>query len=69
MALQYLKGAYKKNGEKDLFKRTYSDRTKDNDFKGKESKKKIFSMIAGEAQEQVGLRSWEFPIPGNVQAS
>lgn len=35
----------------------------------KKVEKKIFSVIAGEAQEQVGLRSWEFPIPGNVQAS
>ena len=37
MAFQYLKGAYRKVGEV-LFVRTYSDRTKGNDFKLEEGR-------------------------------
>jgi len=49
VAFQYLKGAYKKDGDK-LFSRACSDRTRGNDFKLKEGRfrldirKKFFPM-------------------------
>ncbi|KAK4812030.1 hypothetical protein QYF61_025021 [Mycteria americana] len=66
---QYLKGAYKKDGDK-LFSRACCNRTRGNSFKLKEGrfrldKEEIF--YDGETLEQVAQRCSGGPIPGNVQ--
>ncbi|GAB0183236.1 mitochondrial enolase superfamily member 1 [Grus japonensis] len=71
-AYQYLKGAYRKDGE-GRFIRECSDRTKGNGFKLKEGRfrldvrKKFFSCEGGETLEQVAQRGCGCPLPGNVQ--
>ncbi|KAK4830639.1 hypothetical protein QYF61_012482 [Mycteria americana] len=71
-AFQYLKGAYRKDGDK-LFSRACCNRTKGNGFKLKEGRfrldkrKKFFYNGDGETLEQVGQRDGRFPIPGNIQ--
>ena len=71
-AFQYLKGAYRKDGE-GLFIRECSDRTRGNGFKWKEGRfrldirKKFFTMRVGETLEQVAQRSCGWPLPGSVQ--
>ncbi|GAB0181764.1 hypothetical protein GRJ2_000641700 [Grus japonensis] len=72
-AFQYIKGAYKKDGER-FFTKACSDRTRGNGFKLKEGKfrldikKKFFKNKGGEALEQVVQRSCGCPIIGSVQS-
>ncbi|KAK4825433.1 hypothetical protein QYF61_027374 [Mycteria americana] len=56
-AFQYLKGAYKKDGDK-LFSRACSDRTRGNGFKLREGRFRL---------EQVAQRGGRCPLPGNIQ--
>ena len=69
---QYLKGAFKKNGER-LFNKACSDRTRDNWFKLKKTRfklnirKKFFYNEGGETLDQVSQRSCEHLIIGNAQ--
>ena len=69
MTVQYLKGAYRKDGE-GLFIRESSDRMRGNGFKLKEGgfrldiKKKFFNV---RVVEQVAERSCGCCLPGSVQ--
>ncbi|KAK4821731.1 hypothetical protein QYF61_000274 [Mycteria americana] len=69
-AFQYLKGAYRKDGDR-LLSKAYCDRTRSNGFKLREGrfrlKKEIFYNEGGEALEQVAQRGSGGPIPGNIQ--
>ncbi|KAK4831274.1 hypothetical protein QYF61_016744 [Mycteria americana] len=71
-AFQYLKGAYRKDGDR-LFIKACCDRTKSNGFKLREGRfrldlrKKFFYSEGGEALEQVAQRGSGGPIPGNIQ--
>ncbi|KAK4819096.1 LOW QUALITY PROTEIN: hypothetical protein QYF61_025355 [Mycteria americana] len=72
-AFQYLKAAYRKDGE-GLLIRECSDRTRGNGFKLKEGrfrldldKEEILHYEGGETLEQVAQRSCGCPIPGSVQ--
>ncbi|GAB0192232.1 hypothetical protein GRJ2_001688500 [Grus japonensis] len=70
-AYQYLKGAYRKDGE-GLFIRDYSDRTRGDGFKLKEGRfrldvrKKFFTVKSGEVLERVAQIGCGCPIPGSV---
>ncbi|KAK4810947.1 hypothetical protein QYF61_013356 [Mycteria americana] len=73
VAFQYIKGAYKKGGER-LFTRACSDRTRGNSFKLKEGRCRLdirnrvfFYNEGGETLEQVAQRSCGCSIPGSVQ--
>ena len=67
-AFQYLKGAYKKDGDK-VFSRARCNRTRGNGFKLKEGRfrsdvrKKISYNEGGEMLEQVAQRGCGGPIP------
>lgn len=73
MASQYLKGAYKKGGER-LFTMAWNDRTRMNGFKLKESrftldiKKKIFTVRVvrqpGSLEKFCMLHPWKCSRPG-----
>ncbi|KAK4811061.1 hypothetical protein QYF61_016347 [Mycteria americana] len=71
-AFQYLKGAYKKDGDR-LFSRACCDRTRGNGYKLKEGRfrldirKKYFYDEGVETLEQVAQRGGRCPIPGNIQ--
>ena len=72
VAFQYLKGAYKKDGDR-LFNRACSNRTRGNGFKLKEGrfrldiKEEIFYDEGGEALAQIAQRGGQCSIPGNIQ--
>ena len=73
MAFQYLKGAYKKDGE-GLFIRECSDRTRGNGFKLKEGRfrlgirKKFFTMrVVRNWNRLDNQRGCGCPLPGTVQ--
>jgi len=72
-AFQYLKGAYRKDGEW-LFTRMCCDRTRGNGCKLKEGRfrldirKKFFTMRVVRHWEQVAQRSCDCRIPGGVQS-
>jgi len=71
-ALQYLKGAYRKD-EENLFSQACCDRTRSNGFKLREGRfrlairKKFFYHEGGETLAQVAQRGSGGPIPGNIQ--
>ncbi|KAK4824080.1 hypothetical protein QYF61_010591 [Mycteria americana] len=71
-AFQYLKGAYKKDGDR-LFSRACCDRTRGNGFNLKEGRfrldirKTFFYNEGGETLAQVAQRGGRCPIPGNIQ--
>jgi len=71
-AFQYLKGAYRKDGDR-LFTRVCSDRRRGNGCKLIEGRlrlvigKKFFTMGVVETLEQVAQRSCGCPLPGIVQ--
>jgi len=69
-AFQYLKGAYRKDGER-LFTRLCSDRTRGNGSKLKEGRfryqEEILHHEDGETLEQVAQSSCGCPLPGSVQ--
>ena len=70
-AFQYLKGAYKQEGEQ-LFMRVVSDRTRENSFKLKQGRfrldirRKLFTQ-SDDALEQVAQGGCGCPIPGGIQ--
>jgi len=70
-ACQYLKGAYKKDGE-NTFSRACCNRTRSDGFKLREGRfrldirKKFFTM-SGEMLAQLAQRGSGGPIPGNIQ--
>ncbi|KAK4832544.1 hypothetical protein QYF61_023876 [Mycteria americana] len=70
-AFQYLKGAYKKDGDK-LFSRACCNRTRGNGFKPKEGRlrldirKKFFTMRVVKHWNKLP-RGGKCPIPGNIQ--
>jgi len=72
-ALQYLKGAYKKDGDR-VFSRACSNKTRGNCFKLKKSRfridirKKLFYNEGGETLEQVAQRGGRCFIPRNFQS-
>ncbi|KAK4818961.1 LOW QUALITY PROTEIN: hypothetical protein QYF61_022628 [Mycteria americana] len=72
VVFQYLKGAYKKDGNR-LFSRACCNRTRGNSFKLKKGRfrldirKNFFTMRVGETLEQVAQRCGRCPIPGNIQ--
>ncbi|KAK4808393.1 hypothetical protein QYF61_002630 [Mycteria americana] len=71
VAFQYLKGAYRKDGDR-LFSKACCDRTRSNGFKLREGRfrldlRKIFYNEGGEALAQVAQRGGGCPIPGNIQ--
>ena len=71
MAFQYIKGAYKKDGER-LFTKACSNRTRGNIFKQKESRftlviRKKFYDEGDETLEQVAQRICGCPIIGSVR--
>ena len=57
-AFQYLKGAYKQEGYKQLFTRVDSDRIRGNE---------VFHSEGGDALEQVARGGCGCPIPGGIQ--
>jgi len=65
VAFQYLKGAYKKDGDK-IFSRTCCDRTRDNGFKLR-GEEEIFCNGGCEALGQAEQRGGRCSLPGNVQ--
>ena len=65
VAFQYLKGAYRKDGE-GPFPRECSDKTKGNGFKLKEGRFRLDIRKGGETMEQVAQRSCGCPLPGSV---
>ncbi|PKU48080.1 hypothetical protein llap_1637 [Limosa lapponica baueri] len=73
-AFEYLKGAYRRDGE-GLFMKKWSNMMKSNGFKLKEGKfrldirywEEILYCEGGEALEQVAQRSHGCPFPGCVQ--
>ncbi|KAK4817728.1 hypothetical protein QYF61_026528 [Mycteria americana] len=71
-AFQYLKGAYRKDGDR-LFSKACCDRTRSNGFKLREGRfrldlrKKFFYNEGGEPSEQVAQRGSGGPVPGNIQ--
>ena len=73
VAYQYLKGAYKQEGEQ-LFMRVDSDRTRENGLKLRQGrfrldiKRRFFTQReGGEALEQVAQGDCGCPIPGGTQ--
>ena len=70
MAFQYLKEAYKKEGDNLSCKACY-DRTRGNGFKLKEGRQtsyreEIFYSEGGETVGEVAQRNGRCPIPGNI---
>ncbi|KAK4812291.1 hypothetical protein QYF61_014077 [Mycteria americana] len=69
-AFQYLKGAYRKDGDRH-FSKACCDRTRSNGFELREGRFRldleIFYTEGGEALEQVAQRGSGGPIPGNIQ--
>jgi len=69
-AFQYLKGAYKKDGEKH-FSRACHDRTRDFTLnKGRfklDIRKKFFTVRVAKTLAQIAQRSCGCPIPRNIQ--
>ncbi|KAK4828803.1 hypothetical protein QYF61_000860 [Mycteria americana] len=71
-AFYYLKGAYKKDGDK-FFRRACCNKTRAKCLKRKEGRfrldirKKFFYIEGGETLEQVAQRGGRSPIPGNIQ--
>ncbi|KAK4830728.1 hypothetical protein QYF61_013178 [Mycteria americana] len=69
---QYLKGAYKKDGDTP-FSKACCIRTRHNGFKLKDGRfrldirKKFFTKFSGETLEHVAQRGGRCPIPGNIQ--
>ena len=74
MAFQYLKRAYKQEGEW-LFMRVDSDRTRGNGFKLRQGKfrldvrREFFTQKGGDTLEQVAQGGCGCPIPGGIQAA
>ena len=72
MAFQYLKGAYKQEGER-LFMRADSDRTRGNGFKLRQGRfrldirREFFHSKGGDTLEQVAQGGCGCPIPGGIQ--
>lgn len=72
MAFQFLKGVYKKDGDK-LFSRAYYDRTRANGFELKVSKLRLkmrsylFYNECIERLKEVAQRGGGCPIPGKIQ--
>jgi len=71
-AFQYLKGAYRKDGE-NIFSRACCNSTRINGFKLREGRfrldigKKFFYHEGGEALEQIAQRGSAGPFPGDIQ--
>jgi len=66
-AFQYLKGAYKKDGER-LFIRACHDRTKGNGFRLKENRFTLDIRMKSFTLEEVSQRNCSCPIPGSVKS-
>ena len=72
MAFQYLKGAYKQEGEW-LFTRVDSDRTREKGLRVRQGRfrldirRKFFHAEGGDALEQVAQGGCGCPIPGGIQ--
>jgi len=70
-AFQYLKGAYRKDGD-NIFSKACCDRTRSSGFKPRDDRfrldiRKNFLQLQCEALEQVAQRGSGGPIPGNFQ--
>ena len=72
VAFQYLKGAYKQEGEQ-LFMRVDSDRTRENGLKLRQGRfrldirREFFTQKGGDTLEQVAQGGCGCPIPGGIQ--